>query len=72
MFKFFKKKKKDEMPDIYHFQFHLSFPVSNGATRETGIVNIVVPGLSEKQAREKVDQWARKKVQVVIKNVSKN
>lgn len=52
----------------YNFQFKISMPI-NGGYRETGIVNVVVPANSAKQAKSKLNKFVKEKMQVTVVNM---
>lgn len=52
----------------YNFQFKISMPI-NGGYRETGIINVVVPANSAKQAKHKLNKFVKEKMQVTVVNM---
>lgn len=52
----------------YNFQFRVSMPVQGGY-RETGIINVVVPANSKKDAKVKLDRFVKEKIQVTVISV---
>jgi hypothetical protein len=52
----------------FHFQFRVSFPLSNGSTRDTGNINIVIPASSMDEAVVKLNNYVLSKVKIIIIN----
>lgn len=71
----FSKKSSDkwlfEGENNYNFQFKISMPINNGY-RETGIINVVVPANSAKQAKNKLNKFVMSKIQITVVNVKEN
>lgn len=56
----------------YNFQYRISFPLSNGSYRETGVINVMIPAKSKKEAKEKLNKFVKKKVQVTVISIEEN
>lgn len=52
----------------YNFQFKISMPINEGY-RETGIINVVVPANSSRQAKSKLNKFVKEKMQVTVVNM---
>lgn len=66
----FKKKSKVILPlNKYRIQFKVSYQLSDGNERSTGMINITVPATSAKQAVDKLENFAVKRISVKIINL---
>jgi len=58
--------------DKYHFQYRISFPMSNGSYRETGTINVTIPADSATEAKQKLVKFVRQKIQVTVINIKQS
>lgn len=68
MFGLFKKKVKEATLPInsYQMQFKVVYHLTDGNERSTGIVNVSVPAVSEEQAKEKLEKFAVKRIEIRV------
>ena len=54
----------------YQFHFRVSFPLSDGLYRETGVIKIDIPANNPEQAKRKLNRYVMKKVKTVVVSVA--
>lgn len=71
MFNFFKRKPNLPLRK-YSMQFKVTYALSNGSDRSTGIVNITVPATSPEEAKEKLENFAVKRISINVVSCMEN
>lgn len=71
MFNFLKKKESKDPVSDYEFKFQVCYRTAKGVDRCTGVISITIPAVSESEAKDKLNDFVKRKSRVDIKSMKK-